>query len=163
MMVWAKIPYFVGGSAWDLFEGIKEVVRREPKRLNMGDWINMFPWASSAGECGTQGCWAGWMVLTTASSAQDIHELNWGGSVSDQALKLVPQSIRGDLAKLFGGTGGYDFPEGIAHGSPEYVKGVIRSVDKFMAKHERALRNHKLPGVRRVPGELPKDEDRAGF
>ena len=147
-MVWDKLPWFQGGSAYRLLAAVKQVIKDEPLRMDMGCTVRSPMerynnrgqlYTEPAGECGTIGCIAGWMHILTAPTPDAV----WRQDPIHQALLLLPHGVREDAARLFYGRTGYPFPIE-KEGTRKYTEKVVANIDRFMAAHYMALQAHPV-------------------
>src|SRR5678815_691170 len=98
-MVWEKLPWFQGGSAYRLMRAVRQVILEEPRRMDMGCTVRAplerydiqgRAYTEPGPACGTIGCIAGWMHILTASTETQVYTKDPIGV----ALHLLPQSIR---------------------------------------------------------------------
>lgn len=127
----------------ELLRQIQTVILEEPKRVDMGDWIDSR--RTNLPECGTVGCIYGWAkAITTSLRGKELSNLVWGmegmdgtdGRYLDDGAKLLgltePQACR-----LFFDC---DWPARFRHAlnrakrqTPEYAQVVSDRIDHFIA------------------------------
>jgi hypothetical protein len=168
------LPRSKAKTSWGLFREVRQAVLAEPKRLDMSTYVrdaaaSLWPPVREDDRpaCDTQGCVAGWMVILRSKPIETVLKgfTGLGGYRAESyAFSLLPSSpgVREDAHRLFHGSPDYEkkvnqrtgqfprpypWPAGLDAGTPRYAKAIVRNLDKFMAKHETALRKHKLPPV----------------
>jgi len=150
------IPKSKAKTSWGLLRDVRKAMLAEPRRVDMITFVrdlDSYEWMMESRSrpqpaCGTQGCIAGWMHLVTST---EVGKARSRSLAQQRAFQLLPESVHEDAARLFydhhdeKGKFPYPWPASIPAGTPAYAKAVVRNLDKFMRKHERALRAFKLP------------------
>lgn len=139
-------------NAYDLLNDVITVVREEPKRLFMGEWVRAFrepeaasmDWDYKTGKavpgpaCGTVGCVADWLVVLkrTGNTIEDLYEMV--GSISGRAASLLGEDLDG-CDELFGGTVDDASGEEVQYGTQKYVAQVVKRIRAYQKDHKERL------------------------
>lgn len=116
-------------TAYDVLQFVRRVVKREPLRLYMGDWVTAFKmppglahhWLKKVPTCGTVACVGGWIGIAVTGKE------HFGGYSALELLGLDDDSTAGgELYSLFMQT-------------DLNAERAIRVLDDYMARHKPAL------------------------
>ena len=84
-----------------IVEEVKQLIRQEPRRLQMGSWL----YESEVSPCGTAGCLAGWIRMAAARHQFDPDKQEPEEDWVPKAHEIVeddPNGFHADAAKILG-------------------------------------------------------------
>lgn len=144
--VWELIPKLKATTSWELLLQVRELIKEEPNRVYMGEFINSEGSPSGGTNvqkpaCGTQGCLAGWMRILTCGG-RTLH--NPTADVVTQFL--LPTVCHQSALGLFLGYDNYPFPS-VHQSQSEYAEEVIANLDHFMKNWETELKGFTLKPI----------------
>lgn len=142
------IPRSRAKTAWGLLQDVKRAILAEPKRVNMGVFIEDKLPEDGGPACGKVGCFAGWVSIL--AGAPDRY---WS-TTARNLLGPADYNTVGPGADVFNaGTG--DRCETTRSGTAAHARAVVARINKFMRV------NAKLLKARRLVLELGKLEPAA--
>jgi hypothetical protein len=157
---WDLTPHSRATNSYELINELIELVRAEPKRLYMENFIlSVVPDVNEditrGPACGTIGCFSGWlhtMTLTKRKFEKELH-YPWRDETEYETYLLFPEVTRVDVSGLFWGNnsmnhnkavGKYPFPTQDQYGTPAYAKAAISNLKRFQDEWEEELKAYKL-------------------
>jgi hypothetical protein len=162
-MVWGMKSF--AGTAWELCEDVIEIMRQEPRRVDMGyymligsnyggDYQRWPRWPA----CGMVGCFAGWVVQLRYPDNSRPHHRNTARAILGLGLKYDIMHSPGRPNSVFNSGFGDACIETRSR-TPAHAAAVIKRIRRFMRINEKGLKARRLPAyVNQFPtvGAVPR-------
>lgn len=153
---YTALPRSRAKTAWGLLQDVKRAILAEPRRINMGLFVDttadqLLP-ENKVPACGTVGCFAGWVSILGRPTGEENRE-RIGGYDDYDATRILNGDDNEDSLNLFtvGRYRNYVFNGGLGDrcaktkpGTVAHARAVVARINKFMRVNEKALKARKL-------------------